>query len=551
MKFTEIEDLEQTDDNIDRFNKHVEHVLGFPLQKGQSAEIAAPQSGPEKRKMNKKKMLGILAAVVAVLIALAVGLGIYNTPENRLARQLDLGARYLEEQNYAEAVLAFEKAIQIDERCMSAYDNGIQAYLYLDEPENLRTFYEKALEAARSLEEEALDSDAEAIVSIYLAAMDVYGDTDRVLELWEEGYEKSGQDGRLRDSLVDTYLERAKGFTADGNYEESLRDYDRMLELDGQNEGVQKGLADCLREYLDLLMEQGDFARVQELAEKYASALLSFDFKTYQDEIALREQMEADNRAFLQRIYELMSAENYKEMYELCWGLENEDMLAFGERLERMKVERYLYFPEDNDDQTGIGVGVYRLPNYPFLDVDVEGSWYSPPYYFYYGPYKNGSREGEGVSYGDANGLWGGCVFSGFWAGDAPNGAGRVYQGDYDEIGRCWISTGTLVDGLWDGYVNSYVYTNTNPPHYIYWEGETVSDISYTADKGIPVNRNEEYLSHPGINSDGLELDEDFYIYAFAFINKTDVWVSEFEGLPLGVYGFGAIDGCNLRGTGW
>ena len=116
-------------------------------------------SGLEKKKADRKRILGIFIAAIAVLIALAVGLGIYNTPENRLARQLDLGARYLEEQNYAEAVLAFEKAIQIDERCMAAYDNGIQAYLNLDEPENLRTFYEKALEAARSLEEEALDAD--------------------------------------------------------------------------------------------------------------------------------------------------------------------------------------------------------------------------------------------------------------------------------------------------------------------------------------------------------------------------------------------------------
>ena len=42
-----------------------------------------------------RKKLGILAVIVVVLAALAVGLGIYNKPENRLARQLDLGERYL------------------------------------------------------------------------------------------------------------------------------------------------------------------------------------------------------------------------------------------------------------------------------------------------------------------------------------------------------------------------------------------------------------------------------------------------------------------------
>ena len=538
MKFTEIEDLEQTDDNIDRFNKHVEHVLGFPLQKGQSAEITAPQSGPEKRKMNKKKMLGILAAVAAVLIALAVGLGIYNTPENRLARQLDLGARYLEEQNYAEAVLAFEKAIQIDERCMSAYDNGIQAYLNLDEPENLRTFYEKALEAARSLEEEALDSDAEAIVSIYLAAMDVYGDTDRVLELWEEGYEKSGQDGRLRDSLVDTYLERAKGFTADGNYEESLRDYDRMLELDGQNDGVQKGLADCLKEYLDLLMEEGDFARVQELVEKYASALPGFDFKIYQDEIALREQMETDSRAFLQRIYELMSAENYEGMIELYLESENEDMLIFKERLERIKAERYLYFPEGIDDQTGIGVGFYRKPYCHFLDVDTEGGWAPLPYYVYYGPYKNGSREGDGIFfYVDYGLIW---FFSGTWVGDAPNGRGKLsdYYAPYTQH---FVAEGNLVDGLWNGRVDAHVHDNSGI-------GPTEGDISFIADMGIPADRTDEFLTQPGID-DGDAAEG--AVCAYDIIDQTLFWVSYYRGNPLGVFGFGELPYCAWRSTEW
>ncbi len=514
----------------------------FPLQKGQSAEIAAPQSGHGK-KTNKKKMLGILAAAVAVLLALVVGLGIYNTPENRLARQLDLGARYLEEQNYAEAVLAFEKAIQLDERCMSAYDNGIQAYLNLDEPENLRIFYEKALEAARSLEGEALDADAEAIVSIYLAAMDVYGDTDRALELWEEGYEKSGQDGRLRDSLVDTYLERAKGFMADGDYEESLRDYDRMLELDGQNDGVQKGLADCLKEYLDLLMEQGDFARVQELTEKYASALPGFDFKIYQDEIALREQMEVDNRDFMQQVYELMSAENYEGMYELFWGLEDEDAQAFWDRLERMEVKRYLYFPEGNNNQTGMGVGVYRWPDWPFLDVEAGEIWMASPYYFYYGPYINGSRSGEGVSYDAANSGW---VFSGTWSDDAPNGLGRLYYANAEWAGRYYEVEGNLVNGLWDGHVDAHVYVITDA--YENWTGATEGDLSFTANMGVPVDRTDEFLAHPNIKD--WEVGEEGGVYAFDFIDQTNFWGSFYWGEPLGVFGFGEVPDCSMEWTG-
>ncbi len=245
---------------------------------------------PVKKKISRNKKLGVLAAVAVVLAVLAVGLGIYNKPENRLARQLDLGNRYLEEQNYAEAVLAFEKAIQIDERCMAAYVNGIEAYRHLDEPENLLAFYEKALGAARSLEGEDLTADMDAVVSIYLAAEDVYTDREALIALWEEGYEKSGQDGRVRDSLVGSYLERAEERVSNGTYEESLQDYDRLLELDGQNETVLESLSKSLKSYLDFLLGEGNFDWVRELAEKYASALPDFDFAFYFSEIDRLEQ---------------------------------------------------------------------------------------------------------------------------------------------------------------------------------------------------------------------------------------------------------------------
>ena len=242
------------------------------------------------KKPSGKKKLGVLSAIAVVLVALVIGLGIYNKPENRLARQLDLGNRYLEEQNYAEAALAFEKAIQIDERCLTAYVNGIEAYRHLDEPENLLAFYEKALEAARSLEGEKLATDMDAVVSIYLAAEDVYTDREALVALWEEGYEKSGQDGRVRDGLVRVYLTRAEERASDGAYEESLQDYDRLLELDSHNETVLESLTGSLKSYLDFLLGEGNFDRVRELAEKYASALPDFDFAYYLDEADRLEQ---------------------------------------------------------------------------------------------------------------------------------------------------------------------------------------------------------------------------------------------------------------------
>ena len=72
-----------------------------------------------KNGKKRGKLIGLLAAA-AILIAAAVGIGIYNVPENRVSRYLNLGNRYLEEQNYEQAIIAFEKVITIDERCIEA-----------------------------------------------------------------------------------------------------------------------------------------------------------------------------------------------------------------------------------------------------------------------------------------------------------------------------------------------------------------------------------------------------------------------------------------------
>ena len=77
----------------------------------------------------KKKIRPVVVAAAVIFIALLAGISIYNTPANRLQRQLDLGNKYLEEQQYEQAALAFEQAIIIDDRCLEAYAGGVEAYL--------------------------------------------------------------------------------------------------------------------------------------------------------------------------------------------------------------------------------------------------------------------------------------------------------------------------------------------------------------------------------------------------------------------------------------
>ena len=98
-----------------------------------------------KKKNNKGIMIGIIIAVVIVL-AVGIGLGIYNSPTNRLSRQLDLGQKYLEEQNYEQAIVAFNEAIEIDPMSVEAYLGLADAYVALDDLESAISVLENGFE---------------------------------------------------------------------------------------------------------------------------------------------------------------------------------------------------------------------------------------------------------------------------------------------------------------------------------------------------------------------------------------------------------------------
>lgn len=267
-------------------------------------------------KGSRKKLIPLIAAAVVVLAAIAVGIGIYNTPANRISRQMDLGNRYLENEQYEEAILAFERVIAIDDRCVEAYAGAIEAYAGKGSQEELEAFYDRALAVVAELDEESVAQNMDNVVDIYLAADKVYEtDPQKAAQILAEGYGKTGENGEIqehlindylraaenepdakkaaeiledalakvgdnqeiKDNLVTYYLKAAKEAMADASYEEALAIYDRLLELDSANAATIKDLCGCLNQYIDFLMECGQYDTIRALAEKYEDVAADVD----------------------------------------------------------------------------------------------------------------------------------------------------------------------------------------------------------------------------------------------------------------------------------
>ncbi len=207
-------------------------------QKSMEKPTSTTPDGSNGRKCGR--FMGIIIAV-AVLVAVLIGVGVYNTPANRMNRHLDLGARYLEEQNYEQAVVEFDQVIAIDPMSVDAYLGKAQAY-------------------------------------------EGMGDTEKAIETLAAGYEKTG-DEQLKTQLVDTYLKQAVGYVQAADYDSALAVYDKLLELDGENERVQEAVGECLTDYIEQFIVEERYDEAKAMIEKYRDKVSGVDFQAYLDEI--------------------------------------------------------------------------------------------------------------------------------------------------------------------------------------------------------------------------------------------------------------------------
>lgn len=91
------------------------------------------------------KELRFLIALLLVICLCACG-GSAKYDDLSLDELLDLGTKYLQEENYKEAVIVFEKAIAIDEKCVDAYIGIADAHIGLKEYGEAKNQLKKAIE---------------------------------------------------------------------------------------------------------------------------------------------------------------------------------------------------------------------------------------------------------------------------------------------------------------------------------------------------------------------------------------------------------------------
>lgn len=186
---------------------------------------------------HKKYILGVVTAAVTFIIILIGIVVIHNTPENRANRHLELANKYLEKMDYEQAVVEFDKAIEIDPMNADAYLGKADAYVGLED-------YDMSVQMLES-----------------------------VVQIVEEKPE-------LQEQLIAKFISLADTYMSLGEYEKSLEIYDRLLDIDQGNEKILAGLEECLQKYVSWLGEQEKYDEIEKLSEKYMDKIRDVNFQT-------------------------------------------------------------------------------------------------------------------------------------------------------------------------------------------------------------------------------------------------------------------------------
>ena len=394
-------------------------------------------------KRQKRGWHGLLVVLSMILLLTAC-----TSKAQKAMEKVELGQKYLTEQNYTEAVASFTEAIGLDPENIPAYMGRAEAYVALKQYDDAKADYTTAIEKTEDqpytqaeayigrAEVNELTTDNEDALSDYESAstaldkVDVEKITDVTEQMLEalkikvynacarlsaffgqneaaaasytkalDSLEKLPDDTDVLDvkaAKVESYTGRAKANNALEKYEEVLPDYDALIEL-GEDKNA----------------ERDTILAAMSLAKSKAGSLNSSDswldevnHSDYAEEIQLSAAEEV-----LKQAAEQAKADGTKAYDNVKKTLETEDakaamqnLLARGYQLRYYDADGKMLavyvndtaWADVNEEENGI-VTADALEAVADPTAEDVSAVSLKSLYVYYGGYEGRSREGEGV----------------------------------------------------------------------------------------------------------------------------------------------------------
>lgn len=466
-------------------------------------KLAAEKFGNQKnKKFEYKKEFNIdnkwfnIVGMAAILFLVAAVI-IYLMPSKRVARLITKANELYAEADYENAGETYEKALMIDALNPEAA-KGFVSSAMADENADAGEGFKKVISGveaikARNGELKIAEEKIPAWVDVFLLSPEIFGAQEDA-EILTEGYELLNEPAELKPALANAYYEWGE-VVRSTDVDEAVLSFDKTLSFSDNAESYENSIRLRVTEMVEDLKSAGQFDKAFEVLKHYQK-LFDTDYEAVKAGITAAQELYDIKTELLSEVYDAISpyyesvkdepvksrvkedtplfgfiAENWEKMLMID-GSENADRLAFS-----FASEAYTYAKSGfSSTYSGVGCGLYTYGDRFQMDDGTEGI----PYYFYFGEYKDGKRNGYGIAFVKVD-VSSYLAFEGEWKDDAPNGFGVSFECDmysYTSLAAYRRATyGEFADGLENGNMTSIVLLNEHPD--TYFKG------SYKAEMGV------------------------------------------------------------------
>ena len=338
--------------------------------------------------------------------------------------------------------------------------------------------------------EEATDS----AIDFFLLIPEIIEDTETRVDYAKQAYELLPENSDVKTMLADAYYAYGTSLS-EKDKEKALEAFDEALCLSDNAESYTEMISGCVLSLIDAYISTDEFDKSYSLLDKYTESLgLNYDevkakIDTAENLYQIKNTLLSNAENYLKPFYDEYSTsctlETVQSMETALFrastydfsGMLSLDGSSEAETLALSGTSRSYIYTQDgyNSNFTGTAAGLYLIGEQYTNDDGSLGQGY----YFYYGDYVNGVREGYGIiilKLDDSSYE----VFEGTFKDDNPEGFGILYENGLSAVTAQNVmqklTYGNFAGGLEDGEMTVNAVLSEYP--------DTYFTTSYTADNG-------------------------------------------------------------------
>lgn len=417
----------------------------------------------------------------ALLVLLIVFLTVYLLPSNRAGRASAKGDEFFAAAEYQRASEYYAKAISLKTDMLTARKNLIISDNAFDN-EKAKQDIISADTVIHELPDMINEETLPTIIEIYLLVPEVYkeSDPDTLIALIESGCAVTSDSSDLQPALSDAYALKAS--TLINSDIESAIEYDQKSQaVRSRVTGNEEAIVNKLTEVIGMNIDSDNFDKAYELIGNYGSmyaidaGALTTSADAAKDLYETKVELLGNIYSVMEQYYSSLTGpvdEQYFESEEpVINGMTQFDFSALfegdgSEAAEKLATsftrDAYLYAPGFSSEYDGLVCGLYTYGD-PYENSD---GIIKTKYYFYFGEYKNGARNGYGISFSESSDTsYKG--YEGEWKDDAPNGFGAMSRvtgiGSDGTREYTKVAYGQFENGIQTGTMNVKVLLGAYP----------------------------------------------------------------------------------------